>query len=35
LGNVPEGNIELPVKLRVHGSISVPLAKWATLLAGN
>ena len=27
--------IELPVKLRVHGSIFVPLAKWAMLLAGN
>ncbi len=27
--------IELPVKLRVHESIFVPLAKWAMLLAGN
>jgi hypothetical protein len=27
--------IELPVKLRVHDSIFVPLAKWAMLLAGN
>ncbi|HTT78579.1 MAG TPA: hypothetical protein VMF86_02775 [Stellaceae bacterium] len=27
--------IELPVKLRVHDSIYVPLAKWAMLLAGN
>jgi hypothetical protein len=26
---------ELPVKLRVHDSIFVPLAKWAMLLAGN
>ena len=31
----PEGNVELPVKLRVHESIFVPLAKWAMLLAGN
>jgi hypothetical protein len=31
----PEGNIELPVKLKVHDSIFVPLAKWAMLLAGN
>jgi hypothetical protein len=29
------GKIELPVKLRVHDSIFVPLAKWAMLLAGN
>ena len=27
--------VELPVKLRVHNSIYVPLAKWAMLLAGN
>src|SRR6267143_171279 len=33
--DVPEGKIELPVKLRVHDSIFVPLAKWAMLLAGN
>ena len=26
---------ELPVKLRVHDSIFVPLAKWAMLLTGN
>src|SRR2546430_2784398 len=31
----PEGAIELPVKLKVHDSIFVPLAKWAMLLAGN
>jgi hypothetical protein len=31
----PEGKIELPVKLKVHESIFVPLAKWAMLLAGN
>jgi hypothetical protein len=29
------GRIELPVKLRVHESVFVPLAKWAMLLAGN
>ena len=33
--DVPEGRIELPVKLRVHDSLFVPLAKWAMLLAGN
>jgi hypothetical protein len=27
--------IELPVKLKVHESVFVPLAKWAMLLAGN
>ena len=27
--------IELPVKLRVHESMFVPLAKWSMLLAGN
>jgi hypothetical protein len=27
--------IQLPVKLRVHDSIFVPLAKWAMLLTGN
>src|SRR5258708_26631590 len=27
--------VELPVKLRVHDSIFVPLAKWSMLLAGN
>jgi hypothetical protein len=30
-----EGKIELPVKLKVHESVFVPLAKWAMLLAGN
>ncbi len=30
-----DGKIELPVKLKVHDSIFVPLAKWAMLLAGN
>ncbi len=29
------GRIELPVKLRVHDSVFVPLAKWSMLLAGN
>ncbi len=28
-------DVELPVKLRVHDSIFVPLAKWAMLIAGN
>jgi hypothetical protein len=27
--------LELPVKLRLHDSVFVPLAKWAMLLAGN
>jgi hypothetical protein len=27
--------IELPVKLKVHESVFVPLAKWAMLMAGN
>jgi hypothetical protein len=27
--------IDLPVKLRVHDSVFVPLAKWAMLLTGN
>ena len=31
-----QGNmIEIPVKLRVHESVFVPMAKWAMLLAGN
>ena len=29
------GAIELPVKLKVHDSIFVPLAKWSMLVAGN
>jgi hypothetical protein len=33
--DTPDGQIELPVKLRVHDSLFVPLAKWAMLLAGN
>ena len=28
-------SIELPVKLKVHDSVFVPLAKWAMLLSGN
>ena len=30
-----KGPVELPVKLKVHDSIFVPLAKWSMLLAGN
>jgi hypothetical protein len=33
--DAPEGKIELPVKLRFHESLFVPLAKWAMLMAGN
>jgi hypothetical protein len=33
--DTPEGKIELPVKLKLHDSIFVPLAKWAMLLSGN
>ena len=33
--DTPQGKVELPVKLKVHDSIFVPLAKWAMLLAGN
>src|SRR4029077_830646 len=29
------GPIEIPVKLKVHDSIFVPLAKWPMLIAGN
>ncbi len=29
------GRVELPVKLRVHESIFVPLAKWPMLITGN
>ena len=28
-------NMQLPVKLKVHDSVFVPLAKWAMLIAGN
>jgi hypothetical protein len=30
-----DGPIEVPVKLKVHDSIFVPLAKWPMLMAGN
>jgi hypothetical protein len=30
-----DGRIALPVKLKVHDSVFVPLAKWSMLLAGN
>jgi hypothetical protein len=33
--DVGDAKIELPVKLKVHDSVFVPLAKWAMLLAGN
>jgi hypothetical protein len=29
------GDLALPVKMKVHDSVFVPLAKWAMLLAGN
>jgi len=32
---VGDGAIEIPVKLKVHDSIFVPLAKWPMLIAGN
>ena len=30
-----DGELEIPVKLRLHDSIFVPLAKWPMLIAGN
>ena len=33
--DTPHGPVELPVKLKVHESIFVPLAKWSMLLTGN
>jgi hypothetical protein len=30
-----DGPVELPVKLKVHDSVFVPLAKWAMLITGN
>ncbi len=33
--DVGGSKIELPVKLKVHDSVFVPLAKWSMLLAGN
>jgi hypothetical protein len=32
---IGDGVVELPVKLKVHESVFVPLAKWSMLLAGN
>ena len=33
---LPDGNlVELPVKLKIHDTLFVPLAKWAMLLSGN
>jgi hypothetical protein len=32
---VQADGVDLPVKLKVHDSVFVPLAKWAMLLAGN
>jgi hypothetical protein len=34
-GDGSGGPVELPVKVRVHDSVFVPLAKWAMLLTGN
>jgi hypothetical protein len=33
--NPGDGALEVPVKLKVHDSIFVPLAKWPMLMAGN
>lgn len=33
--NVDGTSVELPVKLKVHESVYVPLAKWLMLIAGN
>jgi hypothetical protein len=33
--NPGSGPIEIPVKLKVHDSLFVPLAKWPMLIAGN
>ncbi len=33
--NTGDGIVELPVKLKVHDSVFVPLAKWCMLLTGN
>ncbi len=33
--NPGDGDVELPVKLKVHDSVFVPLAKWSMLLTGN
>jgi hypothetical protein len=34
-GRASDGPIEIPVKLKVHDSLFVPLAKWPMLVAGN
>jgi len=33
--DVGDGKIDVPVKLKVHDSVFVPLAKWSMLIAGN
>ena len=33
--NVGTGGVEIPVKLKVHDSLFVPLAKWPMLMVGN
>ena len=33
--NARHGGLEIPVKLKVHDSLFVPLAKWPMLIAGN
>ena len=33
--DIGDGEVELPVKLKVHESVFVPLAKWSMLLTGN
>ena len=33
--DIGDGPLEIPVKLKVHDSIFVPLAKWPMLMAGN
>jgi hypothetical protein len=33
--NTGAGRVALPVKLKVHDSVFVPLAKWSMLIAGN
>ncbi|MEO5700051.1 MAG: hypothetical protein ABIS17_11845 [Casimicrobiaceae bacterium] len=33
--STPDGPVALPVKLKVHDSVFVPLAKWSMLLTGN
>lgn len=33
--DTPGGKVDVPVKLKVHESVFVPLAKWAMLMTGN